>query len=35
VVDSYSLPRKPTVSEVFDRSFLPPIAERRLPKLMN
>lgn len=35
VVDSYSLPRTPTVSEVFDRSFLPPIAERRLPKLVN
>ena len=35
VAGSYSLPRAPAVSEVFNRSFLPPIAERRLPKLTN
>ena len=35
VAGSYSLPRTPAVSEVFNRSFLPPIAERRLPKLTN
>lgn len=35
VVGSYSLSRTPAVSEVFNRSFLPPIAERRLPKLTN
>ena len=35
VVASYNLPRTPAVSEVFDRSFLPPIADRRLPKLTN
>jgi NitT/TauT family transport system substrate-binding protein len=35
VVASYNLPRAPAVSEVFDRSFLPPIADRRLPKLTN
>jgi NitT/TauT family transport system substrate-binding protein len=35
VVSSYGLPRTPTVPEVFDRSFLPPIADRRLPKVTN
>jgi NitT/TauT family transport system substrate-binding protein len=30
---SYKLPRKPAVSEVFNRSFLPPVADRTLPKV--
>jgi NitT/TauT family transport system substrate-binding protein len=30
VADAYQLPRKPDVSEVFDRAFLPPKAERQL-----
>ncbi|MGB7257068.1 MAG: ABC transporter substrate-binding protein [Pseudolabrys sp.] len=32
IAQSYNLPRKPAVKEVFDRSFLPPIADRMLPK---
>ncbi len=32
-IKAYGLPRTPTVSEVFDRSFLPPIAARRLPNV--
>jgi NitT/TauT family transport system substrate-binding protein len=31
MVEAYELPRSPTVAEVFDRSFLPPKAERTLP----
>lgn len=31
VAESYDLPRKPAVTEVFDRSFLPPRGERTLP----
>ena len=34
-VKAYNLPRTPAVSEVFDRSFLPPMAERTLPRLSN
>jgi NitT/TauT family transport system substrate-binding protein len=30
VVEAYQLPRKPDVREVFDRSFLPPRAERNI-----
>ena len=30
VVDAYGLARKPELNEVFDRSFLPPRAEREL-----
>jgi NitT/TauT family transport system substrate-binding protein len=30
VTDAYQLTRKPEVKEVFDRSFLPPKAEREL-----
>jgi NitT/TauT family transport system substrate-binding protein len=30
VADAYGLARKPEISEVFDRSFLPPRAEREL-----
>jgi NitT/TauT family transport system substrate-binding protein len=32
-VKAYNLPRTPAVSEVFDRSFLPPTADRMLPRL--
>jgi NitT/TauT family transport system substrate-binding protein len=28
IVESYGLPRKPMLKEVFDRSFLPPLADR-------
>jgi NitT/TauT family transport system substrate-binding protein len=35
VVKAYNLPRTPSVAEVFDRSFLPPKAERTLPPLSN
>ena len=28
LAEAFNLPRKPAVSEVFDRSFLPPKAER-------
>jgi len=35
VATSYELPRKPSVAEVFDRSFLPPKAERTLPRMTN
>lgn len=34
-VKAYSLPRTPAVSEVFNRSFLPPKAERTLPPMGN
>jgi NitT/TauT family transport system substrate-binding protein len=30
VVEAYQLPRKPDVREVFDRSFLPPVTERKI-----
>jgi NitT/TauT family transport system substrate-binding protein len=33
VAESYGLSRKPAVSEVFNRSFLPPKADRMLPKI--
>jgi NitT/TauT family transport system substrate-binding protein len=33
IVQSYSLPRTPTVNEVFDRAFLPPKTDRMPPKL--
>jgi NitT/TauT family transport system substrate-binding protein len=32
-VTAYDLPRTPSVSEVFNRAFLPPIDERRLPPI--
>ncbi|HJU23176.1 MAG TPA: ABC transporter substrate-binding protein [Casimicrobiaceae bacterium] len=32
-VKAYDLPRTPSVSEVFNRAFLPPIDERRLPPI--
>lgn len=35
VAEAYALPRTPTVSEVFDRSFLPPKADRMLPKMSD
>jgi NitT/TauT family transport system substrate-binding protein len=34
-VKAYKLPRTPAVSEVFDRAFLPPRADRTLPHLGN
>ena len=34
-VKAYSLPRTPAVFEVFNRSFLPPKAERTLPPMGN
>jgi NitT/TauT family transport system substrate-binding protein len=33
IVESYELPRTPTAADVFDRSFLPPKADRTLPEL--
>jgi NitT/TauT family transport system substrate-binding protein len=33
VTEAYQLARKPEVKEVFDRSFLPPKAERELKML--
>jgi NitT/TauT family transport system substrate-binding protein len=35
IVDAYGLPRVPSVSEVFDRSFLPPKADRMPITLTN
>jgi NitT/TauT family transport system substrate-binding protein len=35
VADAYQLARKPAVEEVFDRSFLPPKAERELKMQRN
>ncbi len=35
IAESYDLPRKPQASEVFDRSFLPPKAERMPVTLTN
>ena len=35
IAESYDLPRKPQSSEVFDRSFLPPKAERMPVSLTN
>ena len=35
IVTSYELPRKPAVSDVFNRSFLPPKAERTLTSVGN
>jgi NitT/TauT family transport system substrate-binding protein len=35
MVEAYELPRTPAVGEVFDRSFLPPKAERALPAAGN
>jgi len=33
IAAAYDLPRTPSAGEVFDRSFLPPLGERRLPGL--
>ena len=35
IVSSYELPRTPAVNVVFDRSFLPPKADRTLPAVTN
>jgi NitT/TauT family transport system substrate-binding protein len=35
IVAAFELPRKPTVSDVFNRSFLPPKAERALGRIGN
>jgi NitT/TauT family transport system substrate-binding protein len=35
VAEAFSLPRQPAASEVFNRSFLPPRAEREAPALTN
>jgi NitT/TauT family transport system substrate-binding protein len=32
IVEAFALPRAPTPAEVFNRSFLPPRAERALPR---
>jgi NitT/TauT family transport system substrate-binding protein len=30
IVEAYKLPSKPKVSDVFNRSFLPPVTERKI-----
>jgi NitT/TauT family transport system substrate-binding protein len=30
IVEAFGLPKAPTAAEVFNRSFLPPLAERQL-----